>query len=487
MPEVHIDLDEPEAAPAPPSPRRRRRAIVAVAAAVAAIAAGTIVVRLTAPPEPAGPLSRPQAWSVEIPAELGESVTARVKGEVVLIAAERGLLAVERATGEELWRRDLTEVIARVEAGQGLGTSSVDWYLNLAGNSLMMPVYDGGDVWNPSAFEVVDLPTGATRFTFDVDEDSGEGSFGFVTPGSLIVVRPGDPDELTAVALSDGRELWRHSTDQVITTPRGYSVRAQAISMRNSAATGDEPPEDAFILLSAEPDAGVPTEANYLDLADGETGPDWRAEDPNSHYFEPVQGLLIDVAEPRVMRAYDPVTGTKLWESATLRDFSMPGPVDSYTFTDGLLIDADLAVPADQVTYQLIDLSDGTVSPGADLGGRRLVAVDADYAVGLDPDPATLTAITPGGATLWTTSLRPKGWTTPGFQAEGFLTGDGWLAVEGRVGVGGDSSSHLWFVDLATGEHGSVPDGRLLGFEGGALVSTGASGTAVALTELGAR
>ena len=439
MPDIRIDLDAPE----PVAPARPWRRGLLAGAVVAALAAGAVLIRVLAPDDPVGPVDLRAEWSLALPDEFGEAVTARVQGGTVLVVAEHGLLAADRATGAERWRRS--------------GDPPTEGeFARIAGNSLVLPGSGG--------FDVLDLPSGETRFSVSADQASVH-----LTLNSLVVSEPGR-NLVAAYALSDGRELWSRELPERrwAALPAVMSGGRQPAGIANSRP-GYTVPHGEFFLAIGET-------VEVRSLIDGDVLATWPYDQEGYEVLAPLGAYLVAVdAEANTIRALDPATGDELWK----RDRLGGSESYDYAFADELLVDAGPEADA----YRLIDLDTGDGPDPFDLGGRAPLAFGRDFVVAIDPELAELTAF---GRVSWTTSLRPEGWTAAGFRPEGFLTGDGWLAIGGELGSGGETQRHLWAVELETGRIGSVPDGLLVGFENGALVSV-ASGDArtVRLHELG--
>ncbi|GIG66847.1 outer membrane protein assembly factor BamB family protein [Phytomonospora endophytica] len=461
MPEFRIDLDAPEEPTTPPR-RLSRRGILFGGAGVAVVAVGAGLVRLTGPDEPPGPVALPELWSHRLPTELGWVVSARVEGATVLVIAQNGLLALDRASGAERWRREFgPEILGAIEGG--LDLDSVRFYVQLSGAALVLPRHTDGVL---TAFEVVDLPTGATRFSVPVapGEDGAPEAYAHVSANALLVERVGADGEVTAHALADGRDLWFRRTAQeaVAVLPSDVSLDRQPTGIANTGPGRIEPLGGVYLELRL---SGELREVDVVRVDDGGVLATWSGEPYRLGWLEVVAGavLLVD-PEVRAIHGVDLTTGEPTWTREWLTgSFESKGP--HWSFADGLLIDA----PSGTGGYQLIDLTTGEGPEPFDLDGRKLVCAGRDFAVGIDSELAELTAF---GGFSWTTSLRPAGWTAAGFRPEGILTGGGWLVIGGELGFGGETRRYLWTVELATGRVGSLPDGVLAGFGDGALLSS---------------
>ncbi|HEY1178207.1 MAG TPA: PQQ-binding-like beta-propeller repeat protein, partial [Phytomonospora sp.] len=237
MPEYRIDLDVPEEAPPPPRGLRRRGFLFG-GAAVAVLAAGAGLTRLTGPDEPPGPIELREEWSHRLPTTLGTVVSAQVRDTTVLVAAQNGLLAVDRGTGTALWSRALGPEILGALAG-GLTRDNVWFYVRLAGNTLVIPRYTDGV---HSAFEAIDLRSGATRYTLPVvsGPDGEPPAQSRLTENTLLV--QGFADEIAAYALDDGRRLWRRPLVEAIAVlPSDVSLNHQHTGIANTGPGHIEP------------------------------------------------------------------------------------------------------------------------------------------------------------------------------------------------------------------------------------------------------
>jgi len=470
---VDIDLDTPP----PPPPTRPRRTVLLLAAATAVVAAGVVAVRLTAPDPDPGNLTA--TWTADLPASVGHAVMTRVRGTVVLVVAQKGLVALDRASGAELWHRDLADEVGEF-GPNGLGVDTAADFVQLSGDAIVIPRFDPGEPpYGPRAFDVLDLATGATRFTASAGGPDVEvGGYATVTTTALIVQVPDVYYQLRAYALADGRELWRTESPDGPVLPRPHSVRNQLVAVPSTGPVLLEPPVGEYFLLASFVE-GPEHRLNVVvhSALDGSETSRWYVEGAeDSPSLEIVGDRLIDKGARENLYGLDLLTGSRSWEVPTFYDFFEPASAHVWTLAGGLLVDSAREENAeDPGRHQRIDLATGTVEAGAPVGGRRLIAVGAGFAVGLGD--GELTAVSTDGTRLWTRELEE------GFVPGGFLVGDGRLVLDG--GAVGDPGA-LWVVGLDDGRADIVPGGVLNGWEEGALVSvTDAAPSTVRLDELG--
>ncbi len=182
-----------------------------------------------------------RTWQVHVP---GVRSPAALDRTTVLVAADSGFTALDRATGRVRWHTTTAEPPGPVAllsptsapglavvgtepgglAGLDLETGSPRWSVRLRGRMRGRPAVDPvsgslAAVWEgggTTQLRVIDAATGAIRWVTDLAAGAGSPAIAPADEGRLVVVGAGDGQYTSAVrafGLDDGRERWHTRVD----------------------------------------------------------------------------------------------------------------------------------------------------------------------------------------------------------------------------------------------------------------------------------
>lgn len=433
----------------------RRKLLLGGAAGAAVVAGGGVGWWLNSDDAPKSETTEP-TWTAALP-PFGNAVMTRVVGGVVLVVQQTGVVAFERTTGDERWRRDTADEVKIAFSALGVGTEDAARYVRVAGDVCVIPRYNEFGL-GTTAFEVLDLATGEPRYTAELDGADGMDAEVGVT--TLIVRRWFDGTEkqrFTGHTLTDGEELWRRELGTFVTMPVPYSLRNQLVDVVSTGPLVLAPATDLG-LFDDEPNVTV------FSLADGKDVATWDYPQDSNGGLQVIGGHLVSNGNEGLLRGYDRLTGDTLWTRETLHNFD-GGGVGDFSLTGDLLMDAD-----DRGGHYRIDMRTGDLVEYPDFGGRKLLGVGDGYAA-LDVENAELVGLGVDGAERWKTSLRPDPEQALAARPDALLMGDGRLVVSGGLGSEQLPDQYLWVVEMATGELTVVPGGVLSGWEEGVMAA----------------
>ncbi|GIG70444.1 outer membrane protein assembly factor BamB family protein [Phytomonospora endophytica] len=458
MPESHIDLDvrEPDAE----TPGRRRPLIFA---AVGLLLAGSVACGLARrppeEPETAHLVEAAPLWTAAVDEALGEPHVASFSEETVLVTAQRGLVAYDRATGAVKWQRRLEELIASPYDGE-LNRDAAARVATVVGDAVVLDAQWALEA-GCSDYLVLDLATGAVRFALKPGDDA-QWFQGRVTSGGIVSV---DCDRDVCVTsahdLADGSVRWAltHAAGTQMAWPARYPAwEHHAPGGRiqpDVAAVGDEP----SYLLFVDPERTAHVEA--VDIATGELAGEWTTDVDTASNYVVVGGAVLD-ARPGRVRRIDPVDGGELWRIDTFRE-------DSLLSTDGVLLAGGKLLDSaeDGTRTRWIDLADGTAGPA--YAAEHPVVLRSG--VGVVSDAAGVTGVDLlTGTTLWHTAVRPGPWET--FRERDAFADDDTLVLVGRLGAEQRATRWIYTVDLATGHVRGFGGATAVGHDGGQALTS---------------
>ena len=160
-------------------------------------------------------VSLTKAWSRNIGEGVGErfeQLSPAIEGDVIYITSANGLvMAMDRHSGKEVWKRQLTNV--RVGGGVNVGAGRV-LLGTLAGEVIALDQETGEELWRTrSSSEILSAP---------------------VTDGAYVVAHSID-DRLTVLGARDGKQIWRQDVLQPALTLRGSS---EPLIIRDAVISG---------------------------------------------------------------------------------------------------------------------------------------------------------------------------------------------------------------------------------------------------------
>ena len=466
----------PRSASAPD--RTAARGVPATAAAlliaVIAVTTAVVLVRGTGgtatlhalPPVPA-PL-----WSADVPAGFAENATARVSGDVLVLAGGTGVAAYRLGTGEPLWRWDNPSGLP-LRGGDVLDVT-------VAGDAVVVQYQRQGS--DPPVLDVLDLATGRTRWRLrdaTTQPDPVGVDLALTASTAVLVDCAYEPHDLqtpppyvswcvlTARALGDGAVLWTRRLPGNDYTPPGFVSAGQSHGddAAGFTALDGAPDPDGTLIVVADAYFG---DVNVVDAVTGESVGSWHDDVDAGWAYESAGGHLYRVGLfDGLVTGVAPGTGARLWTRQVRLDRNVVGALSSVP------ADVYFDVAPDQRSCRLVDLSTGALLP-VDAAGWPLLAVTPRAVVGYDGLAGVLTAVEPAsGRPLWTAPLDV---VLGGGAQHGRSYADGrYLVVTAAADRPGGPAPRTWVVSLATGGTAAVPDTEVIGYSGGYLLSlTGA-------------
>lgn len=422
-----------------------------------------------------GPVGTP--WTVGSPAELGDPVAARVAGDIVVVTARKGVYALSRTDGHDLWQQDYAEAFTAIRP-EGLTHADATTAVTIAGDAVIVSKHptDGMEIAH-SGNDVLDLATGTVRFKQTPKTDPAKGwSMGYATTTSLITAEcSGGSCELTANSLKDGGTQWTKTVPNgwrpVFPTDvnRQWETAPSAAPMPNAPWRVGEKPGRAVFLDKKDQRATV------VSLADGAVIGEWPTGDLGGWDFAVLDDLVIKVGgiDNDTFKGIDPATGAETWTYQGLEESQMLSEFSGAVLSGGLLIDRDLGARS----FRTVDPATGEEGPILGNRGPLLAVTPKLQVMGKISE---LTAKSPAGETLWTAQIE-QGEKRYGEWSNSLIAGDS-LAFTARVDEDGPDA-FTWSVNLSTGELTAIGEGAILGYDDRALITTASgNGTSFGLT-----
>lgn len=273
-------------------------------------------------------------WSASIGGGIGKHFyrfTPAISNEIVLAADRNGnVVALDQATGREIWKSDVGRVRIGVGAGQNfafvsndrgellalnLSDGQVAWKQKMSGNAISIPVAKNNTVvvrTISGAVLAFDASTGNTKWTYSIVHPdivlSGGASALFVDD---VVLIPTDRGQVGALDLDTGRVLW----GKTFPRPRGPNIRNNMSDVDANLIV------DGGIIYASMLNGAV----SAISLKDGRTL--WESKVSSFTGMSLAQDMLYITDENSQLIAISVRDGAQLWTSDVLKGRQLTRPV----------------------------------------------------------------------------------------------------------------------------------------------------------------
>ncbi|MFE1593404.1 PQQ-binding-like beta-propeller repeat protein [Nocardia sp. NPDC058705] len=403
-------------------------------------------------------MNKPAVWTID--GEVGAEEIA-VVGEMVLVPLETSLVAVDRVTGQQRWRRD-----QKIADG--------GWFRYRIRGELIV-LYEGRAASDdPILVEVIEAATGRTRWQGSSHRVNVYGDAVYQTDCTGLGTRDVQCTTMRR-AIGDGKPTWPH--------PATGTLGDDVIGNWHQLA----PPESEYLPVWLGPSTPVPSDRPWGLVATA-TGNVLPGRGPSHAWYAFSAGDLLvitnhDRDEYRCeigLEAISGPTGTRQWEkpvhAGRYKDKDacrkrLSGSEQSQMIGSGSRI---AAVTADR-TPQLFDLATGSTVWAAAERGSPIDGDERSLLVGEFADQGALSLLDlETGAKKW--SIPDPGFSPHPSERNTFLVGDR-VVVGATIRMGNSGGPAVIVYDRETGREVD----RYVGY----LQGAGADWVAVLVTEYG--